>query len=308
MAKIAIFTERSTLRMGAELNSLFNFRQTAMDMGHQLDFIFKNDVKYLKNYDALFIRALTDPLNSSYIVSRTAELSGIRVLDRSDDIRVCSDKINMYLHLKRAGVPIPATEFLDHEELTVENARDFLESMGIPLVLKAPNSSFSSYVERVSTPEEFVRVGKKFFRRADIIVVQRYVPSRFDWRVVLLDGKVISIVKYIMKENAWKIMDHDHEGKLLMCDTAGVDIRDADRKLLETALAAGAAIGNGLYGVDMKEADGNYCVIEVNDNPNIDEGLEDQKSPDIYKWIIRYLVGEEFEGLYDPRFPQRLDF
>lgn len=297
MAKIAIFTEKGTFKRGDELNSLFNFRQAALELGHHLDFLLKNDVKYLKNYDAVFIRALTDPLNASYIVSRIAELNGIRVLDRSSDIRVCSDKINMYTHLKKAGVPMPRTEFLDHEELSDGNAKDFFESMGIPLVLKAPNSSFSAFVEKVSTPDEFVRVGKKFLRRADIIVVQQYIPSRFDWRVVLLDGKVISIVKYIMKENAWKIVDHDHDGKLLMCDTQGMDIGEVDPKLLEVALLAGNSIGKGLYGVDIKEVDNEYFVIEVNDNPNIDEGLEDSKSPRIYEWIIRYLVGEKFEGL-----------
>jgi glutathione synthase/RimK-type ligase-like ATP-grasp enzyme len=297
MAKIAIFTERSTLRMAAELNSLFNFRQVALELGHNLDFIFKDDIKYLKNYDAIFIRALTDPLNNSYVVSRMAELNGIRVIDKSSDIRICSDKVNMYSHLQKANVPHPSTAFLKIDELSIENARDFFESQGIPLVLKAPNSSFSAYVEKVSTPDEFLKIGKKFFRRADIIIVQQYLPSRFDWRVVLLDRKVISVVKYIMDPNAWKIVDHDHDGKILQCTVEGMDIDKVNPKLIETALAAGNCIGDGLYGVDLKEVDNDFYVIEVNDNPNIDQGLEDQKSPLIYEWIINYLVGQDFGGL-----------
>lgn len=283
--------------MAAELNSLFNFRQVAIELGHTLDFIFKDDIKYLKNYDAVFIRALTDPLNNSYMVSRMAELNGIRVIDKSSDIRICSDKVNMYTHLQKANVPHPQTIFLKNDELSIENARDLFEQMGLPLVLKAPNSSFSAYVEKVSTPDEFMRVGKKFLRRSDIIIVQQYLPSRFDWRVVLLDGKVISVVKYIMDPKAWKIVDHDHEGKILQCTVEGQDIRDVDPHLLEVALQAGNCIGDGLYGVDLKEVDKDYYVIEVNDNPNIDQGLEDQKSPKIYEWIIRYLLGENFPGL-----------
>ncbi len=297
MAKIAIFTERSTLRMAAELNSLFNFREVALELGHDLDFIFKDDFKYIKNFDAIFIRALTDPLNNSYVVSRYAELNKIRVLDKSSDIRICSDKVNMYLHLQKENVPHPITAFLKNDEVTIENARDFFESMGIPLVLKAPNSSFSAYVEKVSSPDEFVKIGKKFLRRSDIIIVQQYLPSRFDWRVVLLDSKVISIVKYIMNANAWKIVDHDHEGKLLQCTVEGMDIGQVNPRLIDTALKAGNSIGKGLYGVDLKEVDNEFFVIEVNDNPNIDQGLEDQKSPHIYEWIIKYLVGEQFEGL-----------
>jgi glutathione synthase/RimK-type ligase-like ATP-grasp enzyme len=297
MAKIAIFTERSTLRMAAELNSLFNFREVGMELGHDVDFIFKDDFKYLKNFDAIFIRALTDPLNNSYVVSRFAELNNIRVLDKSSDIRTCSDKVNMYLHLQKGNVPHPSTVFLKNDELTVENARDFFESMGIPLVLKAPNSSFSAYVEKVSSPDDFVKIGKKFLRRSDIIIVQQYLPSRFDWRVVLLGGKVISIVKYMMNTNAWKIVDHDHEGKLLQCTVEGMDRGQVNPRLIDTALRAGNSIGDGLYGVDLKEVDNEFFVIEVNDNPNIDQGLEDQKSPSIYEWIIKYLVGEPFEGL-----------
>jgi glutathione synthase/RimK-type ligase-like ATP-grasp enzyme len=35
-------------------------------------------------------------------------------------------------------------------------------------------------------------------------------------------------------------------------------------------------VGDGLYGVDVKEIDGRFLVMEVNDNPNIEAGLEDQ--------------------------------
>jgi glutathione synthase/RimK-type ligase-like ATP-grasp enzyme len=45
--------------------------------------------------------------------------------------------------------------------------------------------------------------------------------------------------------------------------------------VLETALKAAALIGDGLYGVDLKEIDGKVYVMEVNDNPNIDFGIED---------------------------------
>jgi len=298
MAKIAIFTDRSTLRMSPELNALFNFRQAAIDLGHDLDFIFKDDIKYIKNYDAIFIRALTDPLNNSYIVSRIAEMNNIKVLDKSSDIRICSDKVNMYSHLMKLNIPIPNTTFLRNDEVTPENANDLFESMGIPLVLKAPNSSFSSYVEKVSNVDDFVKTGKKFLRRADIIIVQQYFPSKFDWRIVILNNKVISISKYIMDPNTWKILDYDHNGKLLECSVEGMSIQEVNPKLIDIALKAAKSIGDGLYGIDLKEADNEFFVIEVNDNPNIDAGLEDQKSPKIYEWIIKYLVGEDFEGLY----------
>ncbi len=58
----------------------------------------------------------------------------------------------------------------------------------------------------------------------------------------------------------------------------------------EIALKACEAVGDGLFGVDLKEIDGEYLVVEVNDNPSIYAGQEDAKDKDIYEKIIRYLV------------------
>jgi glutathione synthase/RimK-type ligase-like ATP-grasp enzyme len=50
----------------------------------------------------------------------------------------------------------------------------------------------------------------------------------------------------------------------------------APKEVVELALRAARAIGNGLYGVDIKETPYGLMVMEVNDNPNIDAGVEDQ--------------------------------
>jgi glutathione synthase/RimK-type ligase-like ATP-grasp enzyme len=56
------------------------------------------------------------------------------------------------------------------------------------------------------------------------------------------------------------------------------------------ALKACDVIGNGLYGVDVKEHDDNYVVVEVNDNPSIYSGYEDYRNKDLYGKIIQYLT------------------
>ena len=49
----------------------------------------------------------------------------------------------------------------------------------------------------------------------------------------------------------------------------------APPRVVSTALKVANLIGDGLYGVDLKEIDGKCYVIEVNDNPSIDSGVED---------------------------------
>ncbi len=47
-----------------------------------------------------------------------------------------------------------------------------------------------------------------------------------------------------------------------------------------------------LYGVDLKQTDDGFVVIEVNDNPTINQDEEDQEAPDLYEKLITYLAGE----------------
>ncbi len=291
MARIAVFTERYTIRNSQELTALTNFRMAAFELGHELDFIFKTELKYLTRYDAVFIRALTDPLNSSYVAARMAEIQGMRVLDQSESIRICCDKINMYARLQANKVSMPETRFMRELELNEQNAEKLLEEMGSPLVLKAPNSSFSAYVDKVNTAEDFVRVGKRFLRRADRIVVQQYLPSSFDWRIVTLNGQVLAVIKYVFAQDKWRVMDRTDEGE--WAKVIGIPKHEAHPKLIETALAAANAIGKSLYGIDIKEVEGEFYVIEVNDNPTIAAGEEDQANPEIYEQIIRYLAGDD---------------
>jgi glutathione synthase/RimK-type ligase-like ATP-grasp enzyme len=288
MARLAIFTERYTIRSAVELTALTNFRLAAFELGHELDFVFKNELKYLAQYDAILIRSLTDPLNTSYVVARWAELLGKRVLDTSEAIRVCCDKVNMYRRLQLANVPLPETRFLDEKAVTATDAAALFEQLGTPLVLKAPNSSFSAYVDKATTPEEFVRVGKRFLRRADRIVVQQYLPSAFDWRVITLHGKVLAVVEYRFAVDRWKVMQRGVEGEAAV--TRGIPRDEAPKKLLEVALAASNAISHSLHGVDLKEIDGEFYVIEVNDNPTIAATEEDQANPEIYTEVVRYLA------------------
>ena len=51
---------------------------------------------------------------------------------------------------------------------------------------------------------------------------------------------------------------------------------EVPKVVLEAALKAARIIGNGLYGVDVKQKDNKAYVIEVNDNPSIEYKIEDR--------------------------------
>ncbi len=289
MANIACFVERYTVSRAEELTALANFKMAARDMGHNFDYIFRSDIGKIPNYDALFIRSLTDPLNAAYVASRMAELYGLRVIDDPDSIIICCDKINMYMHLLNRKVTIPETRFLGKDEMNRKMIESLYEELGSPLILKAPHTSFSMHVDKVTTTHQFEEVAKKYFRRSAEIVVQQFVPSSFDWRVTTLNGEVLFVCKYVMPTNSWKIQRTEN-GHIIWAKIEAVEMEKADPKLIEIGLEASKAIGEGLYGVDIKQIDGEYVVIEVNDNPNIDAGGEDAKNPEVYGRIVQYLA------------------
>lgn len=289
MARLAIFTERTTIRSSVELTALSNFRLAAFEAGHQLDFLFRNELDFLTRYDGVFIRALTDPRNAAYVVARRAEMAGMRVLDHAASIRICCDKVNMYARLLQHDVPMPDTRFVDARDVSVATAERLFDTLGVPLVLKAPNSSFSAYVDKVASADAFVRVANRFLRRADRLVVQQYLPSEFDWRVLTLDGEVIAVVKYVFAQDRWKLMDRSAGGD--WARVQAIRHEEAAPALKQVALDAANAVGRSLYGIDIKEIGGRYYVIEVNDNPTIAAGDEDQADADIYARIVAYLAG-----------------
>ncbi len=292
MARIGVYIERYTVNRSEEMESLMRLGWEAEHLGHRMEFLFRADVFKIPDFDSVFIRSLTDPLNSAYVAARTAQLHGLRVIDDPDSIVICCDKVNMYRHLIRAGVPMPDTVFLKRPDVNQTTGEELLDTLGSPLVLKAPNSSFSLYVDRVSTPKDFVRVGKQFLRRADRILAQRFIPSEFDWRVGVLAGEVLYVCQYTIPKRRWKILTYTESGRVIYGPVRSMDMAAADPKLIETARRAGAAIGNGLYGVDLKQAGDDFTVIEVNDNPTIASGEEDKAAGRLYERLIRYLAGE----------------
>jgi gamma-glutamyl:cysteine ligase YbdK (ATP-grasp superfamily) len=61
--------------------------------------------------------------------------------------------------------------------------------------------------------------------------------------------------------------------------------------VVRAALRAAALIGDGLYGVDIKETPAGPVVIEINDNPNLDVGYEDAEDGNVvYEDLIGYFV------------------
>ena len=291
MVEIACFVEAYNFIDSEEAGALEKFQKVAEGLGHSFEFITKRNLQRIPLYDALFIRATTDPSYTAYIASRMAYENGLRVLDDPRSIQICGNKIHMYKLLQKAGVSFIPTQYVTREELNQKTIESIFDGLGRPVVLKAPYTSFSKYVEKTGSEYGFKRICKRFFRRSDVVVVQKFMPTKFDWRVGVLGSEVLYVCKYTIPSGRWK---HGTKirgsSRIVWGSTQTIHRNEAPQKLKECAVSACNAIGDGLFGVDLKEINGDFTVVEVNDNPSIYAGEEDQKDHDIYRRIIQYLV------------------
>jgi glutathione synthase/RimK-type ligase-like ATP-grasp enzyme len=291
LARIACFVEKYNFSDSREEKALQAFKETAEAFGHEFNFLFRENLSELPKYDAVFIRATTDPLLTAYVVSKTASELGLRVVDDPESIQICGNKIHQYALFKKHGVPHIPTVSVTKEDLHHKRITEIFRTLGKPVVIKAPYTSFSRYVEKAACETSFREVAKRFFRKSDILAVQQFMPTAFDWRVGVLNGEVLYVCKYMIPKGRWK-HGAKRRGKpsFVWGRTVSLKKENAPTRLKETALKACEVIGHGLYGVDIKEVNGNYVVVEVNDNPSIYAGYEDLRNKDLYKRIISYLV------------------
>lgn len=239
-----------------------------MDIG--VEIIDKDDYGRLPQFDALFIRETTQVNHHTYRFARRASAEGLVVIDDPESIEKCTNKVFLAELMARRHIPSPKT-LIVHKD----NRDDIMQTIGLPCILKKPDSSFSQGVYKAEDEFTLHAYVKAMLNESDLIIAQEFLPTPFDWRVGIFDRKALYVCKYYMASNAWKIMQHDSQGETHYGEVETLPIEAAPPEVIKTALRAANLIGDGLYGVDLKQIGKKVCVIEINDNPSVDSGFED---------------------------------
>ncbi|GIW80198.1 MAG: ribosomal protein S6 modification protein [Gemmatales bacterium] len=250
--------------------ALKKFIKAAARLGLHAELITRDDYARLAEFDALFIRDTTFVNNYTYRFSRRAESEKLIVIDDPQSIVRCANKVYLAELLSRHKVPIPKTMVV-HQG----NAGMVGDELGFPCVLKRPDSSFSSGVVKVEDKTALEARLTEFLAESDLVVAQEFLPTTFDWRIGILDRQPLYACKYFMARGHWQIICQERQGQDRYGKSETIPVELAPRRAVQAALKAANLIGDGLYGVDVKESEGRFFVIEVNDNPNINHHFED---------------------------------
>ncbi|MEC4719570.1 RimK family protein [Noviherbaspirillum sp. CPCC 100848] len=283
--KPALAILHDPLRAEAPSNAeaMRKFGEAAELLGMEAQMLTPEDMRRIPDFDALFIRDTTNVDHYTYRVSRQAAAAGLVVIDDPDSILRCTNKIYLNELLTRHHIATP-----EHMVVHRGNVGQIVATLGLPCILKQPDGAFSLGVVKVESEHELQdRVGELLLQ-SELVLAQEYLPTEFDWRIGVLDGRPLFVCKYYMAPGHWQIIKHEHEcHRTSEGRTEALSVGEAPDDVVKIAVQAASLIGDGFYGVDLKQVGNQVYVIEINDNPNVDAGNEDAVLGDaLYREIM----------------------
>jgi len=211
----------------------------------------------------------------------------LALIDYPEIILKCSNKVFLFELLKGARISMPKSCIV-----TKSNYEDVVAQLGLPCVLKLPDSTFSFGVSKVNSEEEFKKEVENLLNVSELLIAQEFLYTDFDWRVGILDDVPIFACRYHMAQGHWQIYNWQAARKTDIEGNADcLPLSEVPEKVLKLAIRSARLIHpRGLFGVDLKQIKNKIYVIEVNDNPNIDHGVEDRVNEN----LIYHQVMEAF--------------
>ena len=288
---MAILVDEDEANAPSNAKALQRFMAAARRRQIGVETISRDDYDRVGEFDALFIRETTAVNHHTYRFARRASAEGLVVIDDPDSIIKCTNKVYLAELLTRKGVPIPKTIIVSRD-----NREAAVRETHYPCIVKQPDSSFSQGVFKVDDAEELETLLDKLMDSSELLILQEFVPTEYDWRVGVLDREPLFVCKYHMVKEHWQIAQATGTCTRYG-DVEAVGLFDVPKPILKSALSATRAIGDGLYGVDAKMLDGRAVIMEVNDNPNLDAGCEDA--------ILGNALYDRIVGVFERRLERR---
>lgn len=286
---LAIYHDPNEALPPSNKRALDLFVAEAKKMGVNAELLTEEDSGRLLEFDALFIRQTTSVDNITYKLAQTAEQADMVVIDDPSSIIRCTNKVYLKEFMDKKGFRTPASKLLFCRNMPTY--QELSTILGSKMVLKIPDGSFSVGIHKVESEAEYTEKTAQLCERSSVLLAQEFMPTDFDWRIGVLNGEAIYACKYYMARGHWQIYNHDGKGGSRSGKFETFPVHHVPRKIIKLAEKASLAIGRGLYGVDMKETAAGPCIIEINDNPSIDHGVEDKVlGAELYRILLREFI------------------
>jgi glutathione synthase/RimK-type ligase-like ATP-grasp enzyme len=279
---LAILHDEKDPTAPSDKKAIERFAKAAEDMDIDVEVISKEDYGRVAQFDALFIRATTGVNHYTYRFSSRAAAEGLVVIDDPTSILRCTNKVYLAELFTRNGIRTPRTRIV-HKENFVEVIHD----IGFPCILKQPDSSSSLGVVKADRAEELRGYAAQLFETSELLIAQEFLPTQFDWRIGILDRRPLFAARYFMAPDHWQIIKRDDAGRTAYGNIDILPVEEVPHLGLRLALRSANLIGDGFYGVDLKQVGKDWYLIEINDNPSVEYRVEDRYlREDLYRRVM----------------------
>lgn len=246
----------------ARLQEQYDMLRTAFEKQSIRLQVFTNaEMSYTLGAKAEFSKPLPDLVvmwDKDIALARALEIAGVRVINSSQAIALCDDKVLMHLAFAKEGIKVPKTIILPmtYANIGFDNfdfADKAIETLGLPVVFKQGKSSYGMGVKLLETREQVIDEIKTV---KEDMLLQEYIKSSHgrDIRVNVVDGKAICAVE---RTNDGFCSNVVQGGKMSVTPLTSMQAELAEK--------ATKAVGADFAGVDLLiQEDGSFVVCEIN--------------------------------------------
>ena len=233
------------------------------------------------NDTVVFVRGTPERDSWLDLVSQL-ENAGYCVVNSRDCLELASDKYRTYLRLQDFGLTQPKTVLIPNED-EIETAFKNLDTK-FPIIMKTLRGSKGVgvlFIESERALNSIVQLLFKQDKSADILI-QKYIKTEFDVRVLVLGGKVIATMQRDVLEGDFR-SNYSQGAEVKTYELSDLEI--------EQCLLAAKAIGGLFTAVDFIPSENTKkdppYILEVNSSPGT-EGIEEANKKNIVKEVIKY--------------------
>ncbi|MCL1875510.1 MAG: lysine biosynthesis protein LysX [Synergistaceae bacterium] len=265
-------------RLRIEEKTLF---KAAESMGVNVDFRDVGDFVWPSDFSAVnggvaLCRLISQTQNIA--LTQLLESKGVRVINPSETVLLCGDKIATAAALDVAGVPQPDWRIAASPDSAVKAA----ESLGYPVVFKPAAGSWGRLLAKVDSRESCEAIAEHKAQMGpahSIYYIQKYVEkSGFDIRAVMIGGKTVTLMK--------RCSEHWITNTARGGSPEPYPMDDELQNLLEWTASV---IGGDFLAVDVFKTPEGYVINEVNGQPEF-HGSMAATGIDVGRLMIEYAV------------------
>jgi glutathione synthase/RimK-type ligase-like ATP-grasp enzyme len=246
------------------------------------DLVSRNFKIDLKKYDVLYVRSpylKGSPKYFPQIVKLAKEFkkAGKKVVDAN----IAKGKLGQgkwvdYQALKKAGLSIPKTSVLSKK--TIPKAW--------PFILKWIYGFKGRNVFLIQNQKQFDQAFEKYPKGE--LLVQEFIKAEYEYKVMTVGYKALPIILRFKIDKSGFRVDFKSACSVPIYGPSGKPINRHATGIAKLAERASKTLGRELAKVDILEAKGKLCILEVNRFPGLDS-FEELTKYNVTREFLKYL-------------------